>query len=286
MPNQAARAELGGFLRMRREALNRAERGLPPIRGRRTGLRREEVAYLSSISVTWYTWLEQGRDINPSRQVLESIGETLALSPTDQAYLLSLAGFSPSGAHPTHEPGEPPEHVQRLLDAFDLSPAFAIDADWRIVAWNRAYAALYPRVQTVAAAERNLLWLVFTDPTIRQLMPDWDVESRRFVSEYRMQNAARLDEPAVRGLLDRLRVESPEFEGIWVDHAIEGFQTRMRRFDHRVAGEVELEYHRLAPTDLPDLNIVVYTPADAAAAAQLAQLKLSPGSTPTARPTD
>ena len=285
MPNQAARAELGGFLRLRRESLNRTEHGLPPIRGRHTGLRREEVAYLSSISVTWYTWLEQGRDINPSRQVLESIAQTLALSPTDQAYLLSLAGFSPSGAHPTHAPGDPPEHVQRLLDAFGLSPAFAIDADWAIVAWNRAYAALYPRVQTVAAAERNLLWLVFTDPTIRALMPDWEVESRRFVSEYRMQNAARLNESAVTGLLDRLRVESPEFDGIWNDHAIEGFQTRMRRFDHRSAGGIELEYHRLTPTDLPDLNIVVYTPANAAAVDRLTRLKLSPGSTPTAPPT-
>ncbi|MDH6196714.1 transcriptional regulator with XRE-family HTH domain [Mycobacterium frederiksbergense] len=272
MPNHAARAELGGFLRMRRESLDRSERGLPPIRGRHNGLRREEVAFLSSISVTWYTWLEQGRDINPSRQVLEAIGQTLALTPADQAYLLSLAGFSPGGVQSPPDAGDPPEHLRRLLEAFGRSPAFAIDPDWEITAWNHAYAALYPRVRTVAPADRNLLWLVFTDPSIRQLMPDWEVESRRFVSEYRMQNGARLGAPTVIRLLDRLRSESPEFERMWEDHAIEGFQTRIRRFDHQLIGTTELEYHRLVPADLPDLNIVVYTPATETAADQLNRL--------------
>ncbi|OBC08377.1 transcriptional regulator [Mycobacterium sp. 852013-50091_SCH5140682] len=269
MPNQAARAELGGFLRMRRESVARSEHGLPPIRGRANGLRREEVAFLSSISVTWYTWLEQGRDINPSRQVLDAIGQTLALSPADQTYLLSLAGFSPGGTAP---PGEPPDHVHRLLEAFGRSPAFALDPDWEITAWNRAYAALYPRVRAVPDEDRNLLSLVFTDPSIKLLMPDWEVESRRFVSEFRMQNGARLDDAAVARLLDRLRAKSPEFDRIWDDHAIEGFQTRIRRFDHAVTGEVELEYHRLTPADQPDLNIVVYTPATDTAAAQLDRL--------------
>lgn len=269
MSNQAARAELGGFLRMRREAVDRAEHDLPPIRGRQTGLRREEVAFLSAISVTWYTWLEQGRDINPSRQVLDAIGETLRLSPADQTYLLSLAGFSPGGAQLMPDTGEPPDHLLRLLEAFGRSPAFAIDLDWEITAWNRAYAALYPRVRTVAREDRNLLWLVFTDPSIRQLMPDWDVESRRFVSEYRMQNGARLGEPAVVELLDRLRADSQEFDRVWNDHTIEGFQTRIRRFAHEALGDIELEYHRLAPADLPDLNIVVYTPATAEADRQL-----------------
>ncbi|MEE6169016.1 MULTISPECIES: helix-turn-helix transcriptional regulator [unclassified Mycolicibacterium] len=269
MPNQAARAELGGFLRMRRESVARSEHGLPPIRGRANGLRREEVAFLSSISVTWYTWLEQGRDINPSRQVLAAIGQTLALSPADQTYLLSLAGFSPGGTAP---PGEPPDHVHRLLEAFGRSPAFALDPDWEITAWNRAYAALYPRVRTVPDEDRNLLSLVFTDPSIKLLMPDWEVESRRFVSEFRMQNGARLDDAPVVRLLDRLRAKSPAFDRIWDDHTIEGFQTRIRRFDHAVTGEIELEYHRLTPADQPDLNIVVYTPATDTAAAQLDRL--------------
>jgi transcriptional regulator with XRE-family HTH domain len=269
MSNPAARAELGGFLRMRRESVDRSEHDLPPIRGRQTGLRREEVAFLSAISVTWYTWLEQGRDINPSRQVLDAIGETLRLSPADQTYLLSLAGFSPGGAQLTPDSGDPPDHLLRLLEAFGRSPAFAIDLDWEITAWNRAYAALYPRVRTVARADRNLLWLVFTDPSIRQLMPDWEVESRRFVSEYRIQNGARLAEPAVVTLLDRLRAESDEFERVWNDHTIEGFQTRIRRFAHQALGDLELEYHRLTPADLPDLNVVVYTPATPEADRQL-----------------
>ena len=145
-------AMMGQFLTNRRRQLVRAQLGLPHIAGRTTrGLRREEVAYLAGVSVTWYTWLEQGRDVTPSRQVVDSLARTLRLSHAEHVYLSSLAGYS--APHPAEDPspGAVPAHVQRLLDALADYPALAIAPDWAILAWNAIYAAVYPNVATVAA---------------------------------------------------------------------------------------------------------------------------------------
>lgn len=257
----ARRAELGSFLRARREQLDRAEFGLPPVPRRRTGgLRREEIAYLSGVSVTWYTWLEQGRDINPSRQVLDAVGRQLRLSPEQQAYVLSLAGYSPP------RPGSPPAqdggtgHLRRLLDTLDTSPGFTVGADWTIVDWNRAYQLLFPRVATVDPAERNLLWLVFTDPGVRLMLPHWEQDSLHFLAEFRAAAGPRLGEPAHAGLVERLRRASPEFRAGWADHQVEGFASRARQFRHPEVGELVFEHHRLVPSDHPELHLVIYTP--------------------------
>src|SRR3954447_105576 len=169
MKNKVA---IGQFLTSRRHQLVRAQFGLPPIPGRLTrGLRREEVAYLAGISVTWYTWLEQGRDVTPSRQVIDSLARTLRLSHAEHVHLSALAGHS--APHPAEDPmpGTAPAHVQRLLDALAEYPALVITPDWTIAAWNAAYVGLYPNVATLAAADRNFLWLLFTDPYWRALMP-------------------------------------------------------------------------------------------------------------------
>jgi transcriptional regulator with XRE-family HTH domain len=179
-------AMMGQFLSSRRRRLVRAHLGVPPITGRTTsGLRREEVAYLAGVSITWYTWLEQGRDVTPSRQVLDSLAQTLRLSHAEHVYLLSLAGYS--APHPAEDPspGAVPAHVQRLLDALADYPALAIASDWAILAWNAAYAAVYPNVARVAAADRNFLWLLFTDPYLRTLMPDWELTGLYNVASFR-----------------------------------------------------------------------------------------------------
>ncbi|MGH2970476.1 MAG: helix-turn-helix transcriptional regulator [Solirubrobacteraceae bacterium] len=254
-----SRQELGDFFRARRTRLDRADLGLPPL-GRRasSGLRREEVAYLSGVSVTWYTWLEQGRDINPSRQVLDALARTLRLSTAEHAYVLTLAGFSgpPPAPAPQHE--EAPAHVQRLIDALESSPAYALEPDWQVVGWNAAYAALYPNVAEATAEDRNLLWLVFTDPYVRDLLPDWEVTSRRFLAEFRAEAGPRLGEFAY--LLDRLNAASEAFAEGWKRHDIEGFTSRERLFHHPVVGDLQLEHHRMVPSDHPELRVVIYTP--------------------------
>ena len=258
---EVQRAELAALLRARRASLPRADLGLPPVaRGRTRGLRREEVSVLSGVSVTWYTWLEQGRDIHPSRQVLDALARTLRLSPAEHAYVLTLTGHAPPPA-PAAGDGAP-GHVQRLLDALPGSPAFAITRDWGIAAWNAAYAVLYPGVATTAPAERNLLWLVFTDRYVRGLLPHWEEDSRRFLAEFRAEAGPHLGDPAVAALMERLGAASAEFRAGWTGRGVEGFTSRERLFHHPRVGDLRLEQHRLAPADVPGLSVVVYTPVD------------------------
>ena len=234
------------------------------------GLRREEVAALSGVSITWYTWLEQARDVAPSRQVLDALAATFTLTPAEHGYLLSLAGYTPTPVVLEPSP-EAPGHVQRLMDGLATMPAYAIAHDWTIVGWNRAYQALYPNVAVVPEADRNLLWLVFTDPFVRGLLPDWEITSRHFLAEFHAETAGRLGSPALTRLIARLSEHSAEFRAGWNDHAVEGFASRRRKF-HTAEGDLEFEHHRLAPADQRDLHIVIYTPADERTERGLARL--------------
>jgi transcriptional regulator with XRE-family HTH domain len=258
---QARRAELGTFLRSRRQGLSRQDFGLPtPPRARGAGLRREEVSAFAGVSVTWYTWLEQGRDINASRQVLEALGRVLRLTTPETAYLLSLGGYAPRPPDDDVRVSDvAPPHTQRLLDGLPF-PAFAVAADWTIVGWNAAYAALYSRITTLDPADRNLLWVVFTDPHLRDMLPDWAHASRHFVAEFRAESGARLGSAAHSALISRLSEASSEFRDQWRDLTVEGFTSRRRRFVHPTAGVLDFEQHRLVPSDHPDLHIVAYVP--------------------------
>jgi hypothetical protein len=255
------RTELGRFLRTRRTQFSNGAFEQPITGRKRTpGLRREEVAVLSHISVTWYTWLEQGRDIHPSRQVLDAVARTLHLSPIEHTYLLTLAGHTTPDTQPPGSTPGLPANVHHLLDALAGHPAYAITSTWDITGWNDAYTALYPNIATVPADQRNLLWLVFTDPAVRELLPDWETASRRFLAEFRAEAGPRLAEPAHATLLARLDAASTEFRNGWRDHAVDGFTSRERRFHHPLAGELRLEQHRLTPSDHPELHLMIYTP--------------------------
>lgn len=255
------RRELGDFLRKRREQIVRADYELPPVgRGRELGLRREEIAFLSGVSVTWYTWLEQGRDINPSRQVLNAVAGQLHLTGPEHEYLLALAGLAPLPTTEVAAPAQAPAHLQRLIDAQLPSPAFAVAPDWSIGGWNRAYEILYPEIARVDPADRNLLVLIFTDPYVRRMLPDWELTSRRFLAEYRADAGPLLGQPAHVALVERLQSQSPDFARAWADHEVERFSSRERRFVHPEAGELIFEQHRLIPSDHPTLHIVIYLP--------------------------
>jgi len=257
------RRELGSFLRRQRERLDRSTYGLPPAgRGRTTGLRREEVSYLSGVSVTWYTWLEQGRDIHPSRQVLDAVATALRLTDTEHDYVLSLVGLAPRPAVRAGAVDVAPAHVQRFLDALDEHPAYALAPDWGIAGWNRAYERLYPGVATTTAEDRNLLWLVFTDPSVRSLLDDWDDTSRRFLAEFRAEAGPRLGDPRYRDLVARLSAASDDFRARWNEHGVSGFRSRERVFRHPALGPLVFEHHQLRPSDETDLQLVVYV-ADA-----------------------
>lgn len=259
MDGAEQRAELASFLRTRRQQTDPASAGLRSAGQRRTpGLRREEVSLLSGVSVTWYTWLEQGRDISPSVQVIDALARTLQLSHAEHQYVLRLAGHRHQP--PSHEGDEQlPAHGQRLLAALGDSPAYAITPAWYIVGWNAAYEAFYPSIATVPDGERNLLWLVFTDTRVRAMLSNWEVDSRRFLAQFRSEAGPRVHQPPISDLLARLRTASREFQTGWDAHDIEQFTSRQRRFLHPVEGELLLEHHRLDLSDCPGLHLVVYT---------------------------
>lgn len=273
-PSAHAPSELGDFLRTRRHHVDPSAAGLNPSSQRRTpGLRREEVSLLSGVSLTWYTWLEQGREINPSRQVIDALARTLRMSPAEHEYVLHLTGHA-TALSLDQTSITIPAHGQRLLDALEDSPAYALTHNWTIVAWNRAYEAFYPNVATTPRAERNLLWLVFTDPYVKDLLADWETDSRRFLTQFRAEAGPRVHEPAFSRLIHKLQNASEHFRTGWASHDVDHFTSSQRRFKHPQAGTLLLEHHRLALSDCPDLHVVIYTAtAGTDTAERLARLK-------------
>ncbi|WP_324273982.1 hypothetical protein [Blastococcus brunescens] len=154
-----------------------------------------------------------------------------------------------------------------------LLPAYAITSSWAIVGWNAAYERLYPGVATVPAADRNLLWVVFTDPAVRTLLGDWAGDSRRFLTQFRAEVGPRLADPDVVDLVTRLQAASPAFREGWASHDVDRFSSTERRFEHPVVGPLVLEHHQLTPADTPTLQLVVYTAAAGSeSAGKLSQL--------------
>jgi transcriptional regulator with XRE-family HTH domain len=252
------RRELAEFLRTRREATRPDQVGLPSGRGRRTpGLRREEVAMLAGVSLTWYTWLDQGRRINASHDVLRAIGRALRLDEAGLDHLLSL---NEPGTSAVTAPTEAPSAVVRLLEALMPAPAYVLGPVWEFVGWNTAQARLYPRIEDLQPPRRNLMWVLFADPATRQLIVDWDIHARQALAEFRSATTAVRHDPVMIELVELLTAESDEFGAWWSEHDVSGFETRLRRFRHPAAGQLTFEYQQLTPAEWPSLRVVAQLP--------------------------
>lgn len=265
------RSALAAFLKQKRKGLPRDILNLPlGPRGRTVGLSREEVSYHASVSMTWYTWLEQARTIQPSRAVLLSISNALQLNEQERSYVLHLAGYS-GAPQPSRDRNLEtlPESVQQLMDSINPNPAYAIYTDWFFAGWNSAYQSLFPRVAQVPAEERNLISMIFTEDSVRRLMPDWDTDSHRFLAQFRAEAAPHFGQPEVAYMVDDLFENSSDFRSGWKSKDLELFSARPRRFNHPICGNLYLHQHRLSPPEHPDILIVVYTPGDSESAARL-----------------
>ena len=254
------RADLSEFLRARRQALKPSDVGLLAGGRRRTaGLRREEVALLAGVSVSWYTWLEQGRPINASIDVLDALARALLLDPIERDHLHALAG---QPIRRLVQPGRDraPEGVIALLAALDPCPAYVLGPRWDVLAWNRAQGLLYPGFADVEPADRNLVWVIFSRTDARQLIDDWEVEARRVLSQFRAESAPYRNDPAVVALVERLLEHSEEFARWWPRHDVAGFEDQVRQFRHPLAGTLTFLTEQVIPAGEPDLRIVVHLP--------------------------
>ncbi|WP_242909961.1 helix-turn-helix transcriptional regulator [Actinomadura terrae] len=255
------RHELGAFLRSRRERISPDEVGMPAGPRRRTpGLRREEVAQLAGVGVTWYTWLEQGRPINVSTQVLDAVARTLRLDGTEHEHLYRLAEV-PAAALPD-EAGTLPADVQTILDGLSPLPAAVSNGRCDVLAWNDAYAAIFPRVVRATGCERNTMWMTFTLPPCCNPVMNLSEEAPIHVAVFRHRYIRHLGEPGWKELVQRLQTVSPEFARLWAAHdvAIPGQRTKV--FRHRAVGEVRTRSTNLEITAAPGARIMVYTPID------------------------
>jgi transcriptional regulator with XRE-family HTH domain len=271
MDDMVQRKELGSFLRARREATDPVAVGVRPGERRRTpGLRREEMAQLTGMSVTWYTWLEQGRQIGVSRQVIESLARELRLTSAERSHLFTLAGL----AIPTDTPAPPrvDDTLRRLVETLDPNPAYVINAWWDILAYNAAYSALLGGLDQRSPAECNLLWLNFAEHHARKIMLDWPAEAAHLVGQLRANLGRYPKDPRGPELVEQLRTTSPKFVELWEKQTVDQAQAAHKRFRHPRAGRLDLDYVKLAATDDGQQQLLVFLPSDAASAAKLPQL--------------
>lgn len=262
-PDALRRNELSSFLRSRRERVTPQQVGLISSGRRRTpGLRREEVAQLAGVGVTWYTWLEQGRDIRASEQVLEAIARTLRLDRDERYHLFRLAGQF--AVETDCELYEVPASVSALLRQLEPFPACLQNAKYDLIAYNRTYGHLVDDLDALEASDRNCMWLTFTDPQWRRSMVDWEAATARMVAQFRGQLAEHVGEPAWKAQIKRLKAASPEFARLWQQHEIAAPQSSPRkRFQNQWVGPLQFD---VVPTWLAPrsgVRMLVYTPADA-----------------------
>lgn len=253
-------AELGAFLRSRRARIDAVALGFPAERRRSSGLRREELASLAGVTVSWLAKLEQGHAHAVSRDVLAALARALRLDDAERGHLFGLAGFR-HDAGPAGE-GRVTGALRTLLDSFEPNPAYLLDRRWDIVAWNPAEEALFPGIAAGTATVPNLLELVFTDEDLARLMADHDEELVRLVSQFRLHADQWGDDPAIGQVVERLKGVSTRFAMLWDARNVAPFATTRRVFDHPKAGRLVFDHHRLAVLDQPGMQLVVYTPAE------------------------
>ena len=266
------RTELADFLRTRRERLSPDDVGLPSGGRRRTpGLRREEVALLAGVGVTWYTWLEQGRDINASVQVLEAIARTLQMDSQERWHLFQLAGVTVVA--PASQCDVVGTTGQAVLDQLDPFPAVVLSPRYEILGYNRAYNRLGGDLDSIDPGERNHLWLFFTHPYWQRLCVSRRPEAAaHLVGNMRAAMAAHLDDPLWAQLVRRLREASEEFEALWLRHDVVNRALPAKDFTSPV-GDLHLQLLRLGVGDQPGgSRMMVYTPRDEVTRTRLEQL--------------
>ena len=268
----ARRTELAAFLRARRERISPEDVGFPAGTRRRTaGLRREELAQLAGVGVTWYTWLEQGRPINASVQVLEAIARTLRLDATERAHLFRLADVpgatGPAGCVECPLPAE----VQRILDSVPY-PASVVTERFDLLAWNQIYAALFPRLVQAPPDERNTLLSCLVGPGCCSPVPEKDKYSATLIAQLRNAYGKHVGDPAWTHFIRRLEALSPAFAEIWAAHDVAVPASHTKRFRHPTLGEISTKSTSFGVTAVPGTRMVIYTPDNARSERAVARL--------------
>lgn len=264
------RHELAAFLRHRREHIAPEQVGLPRGTRRRTpGLRREEIAQLAAVGVTWYTWLEQARDIQVSVQVLDALARTLFLDSSERAHLFQLAGAidpRPSTSCAVVTPA-----LQTMLDQLDPIPACLQNSRYDILAYNRTYGMLLCDLDAVPPEDRNCMILSYTHEEWQSSIVHLEKSQRLMAARFRGSMADHLADPTWKTLLKRLRT-SPEFCEVWDRHEVMGASPRRKEFRNTHVGRITVDHTDLWLGPARGPRMVTYAPADEESRARLEKL--------------
>ncbi len=259
--DQARRNSLAAFLRARRESLQPEDIGIPR-RGRRRvkGLRRHEVADTAAVSVTWYTWLEQARDIQTTPQVIEALARALQLDDSGHSYLRRLAGVAPRTTYiAARDIGS---SMKALVDNLLPNPAHLMLPASDLVTWNRSYAQLFVDPATLAPEHRNGLWIQVMCPEMRDRLLDWELETRRAAGRFRAEAAKYPGDPHFANVVDTLTAESSYFHAIWERHEVQGVADHVETINHPQVGHVRARLMQLRPLEHPNMLLMVHMLAD------------------------
>ena len=260
---------LGQLLRSRRERLAPADVGLPADGRRRTaGLRREEVALLANLSTTYYTFLEQGRPVRPSVQVLDALAAALRMSAAERRYLQVLAygpdgaasaGAASAGAAVTAPPERVAEGVADLVRRLEPFPTYVKGRRWDVLAANPAARELFTDWAALPAAERNLVRWMFTTAAAQQVYLDWEAEARAMLGRFRLAAARHPDDPDFAALIAELRRDSPHVRDWWPRHDVTAVGSGSKKLRHPRLGPVLYSHVVLQVADSPDQTLVTYS---------------------------
>jgi transcriptional regulator with XRE-family HTH domain len=255
------REELADFLRTKRATLQPEDVGLPDGGRRRTpGLRREEVALLAGVGTTWYTWLEQGRDVRASLEVLEGLGRALRMTPAERAHLILLGRGEQ--AKPCKAPAEEVSPtLLRLVENMGPGPTYLLGRRWDYLAWNRSFERVFSFQPGPEPLSRNHVWLWFMDPARRTLCSsDWPASGRLLVAKFRADSARNIGDPAYEELISALSSSSPEFRKLWKRHEVAGSGTGRKELTHPTVGPLMFDHAVFNYGESGDQRLVVYAP--------------------------
>lgn len=255
------RAELGEFLKARRARLSPGDFGMAPGSRRRTpGLRREEVALLAGVGVTWYTWLEQGRQINASTQVLDAVASTLRLDRAEREHLYRLAEATPLRTECASR--AVPDVIREIVDSLDPLPASLLNGRHDQLMSNSASEELFWEWHTMPCVHKNTLWCCITEPTARSKFPEYEAHVRYLVARMRSAYSRHIGDPDWEEDIRRLASLSREFADLWARHEVADPEPRTLTYLHPQAGTLCLVVSELQVPAMPEARIVVYTPQD------------------------
>ena len=256
--NSERLTQLSKFLKYCRKRTNPEVFGLPERpRRRNPGLSRAEVANLAGMSIDWYTWLEQGRNIHPSTDVLNQLAKVFQLTEPEQRHLYSLADYTPV---PTEVLDADIQLMQRTISQMPKAPALILRKDWQILAQNDPANKFFNTWSDLEQSDRNLLYLFFTDPIFTQHLRQWEWHAKVAIRQFRAIYTTEMGNLTFASLIERLSNISPQFSKWWSETDVTGRDDGRKEFDHPSLGYLDFDYTILRPAENQAVEIIAFIP--------------------------